>query len=78
MYKEFFESSVGSEKSLEDKFFEFEAHINTDSFTQQFHYAVFYSYLKLREQEIRNIVWIAECISQKQKDRVNNYINIFN
>lgn len=30
-----------------------------------------------RTQEIRNITWIAECIAQAQKDRINNYISVF-
>ena len=30
----------------------------------------------LSEQEIRNIVWIAECIAQQQKDRIQNFIPI--
>jgi V-type H+-transporting ATPase subunit d len=54
-----------------------QVHLNKLSFEQQFHYGIFYSYLKLKEQEIRNIVWIAECISQDQKARVSQYIPIF-
>ncbi|KAI9204603.1 V0 complex, c/d subunit of ATPase [Polychytrium aggregatum] len=76
-YRPFFDIPVGSDKSLEDKFFEHEVHLNKKSFVQQFHYGVFYSYLKLKEQEIRNIVWIAECISQHQKERIANYIPLF-
>ena len=51
-------------------------YLNKLSFHQQFHYAIYYSYLKLKEQEIRNLVWIAECISQQQRDKLNNYISI--
>ncbi|KAJ3087826.1 H(+)-transporting V0 sector ATPase subunit d [Quaeritorhiza haematococci] len=76
-YRDFFDTPPGSDKSLEDKFFEYEVQLNKKSFAQQFHYGVFYSYLKLKEQEIRNLVWIAECIAQQQKDRIGAYIGIF-
>lgn len=78
-YRGFFDTMgiSGADQSLEDKFFEYEVRANKLSFYQQFHYGIFYSYLKLKEQEIRNILWIAECIHQKQKDKVNNFIHTF-
>ncbi|KAK4685117.1 V-type H+-transporting ATPase subunit d, partial [Tremellales sp. Uapishka_1] len=63
--------------SLEDEFFKYDVELNKQSFLQQFQYSVFYSFVKLKEQEVRNLTWIAECIAQDAKDRVNDYIAVF-
>jgi len=80
-YRPLIESTGGQygseDRSLEDAFFEYEVRLNRLSFEQQFHYGVFYSWVKLKEQEIRNIVWIAECVAQEQKSKINQYIPIF-
>lgn len=62
--------------TLEDRLLIIEARKHVQSFLQQFHFGVFYSYMKLMEIESRNIIWIAECISQRQMERVNAYIPI--
>ncbi|KAF8555230.1 vacuolar ATP synthase subunit [Imleria badia] len=87
-YRSFFDSSSSAQAShdvgdlgvaalLEDRFFRMEVHLNKQAFMQQFQYGVFYSYMKLKEQEIRNVTWIAECIAQDARDRIQDFIPIF-
>ncbi|KAI6030558.1 ATPase V0 complex subunit D [Pisolithus orientalis] len=85
-YRSFFDNSPGGSQDLgelgiaaqlEDRFFRTEVRLNKEAFLQQFQYGVFYSYVKLKEQEIRNLTWIAECIAQDARDRIHDYIPIF-
>jgi len=69
-------SGVG-DKSIDDAFYERDVHTLELAFESQFHYAVFYAYVKLKEQEIRNLVWISECILQQQKDEIDKFVPVF-
>lgn len=76
-YRKIFDGVGGPDgKTLEDRFFEFEVELHKLSFMQQFHFGVFYSFVRMKEQEQRNIVWIAECISQQHRAKIHNYIPI--
>lgn len=67
-YRKLFQSAAdSSDKSLEDCFFEHEVFLCQQTFEKQFHYAIFYAYLRLKEQEVRNILWICEVCSFSSK-----------
>ncbi|KAG5513282.1 hypothetical protein PMAC_001653 [Pneumocystis sp. 'macacae'] len=63
-------------KNLEDAFFEKEAELNKHVFLQQFHYATIYAWVKLSEQEIRNIAFLSECITQNQQNYAT-FVSVF-
>jgi V-type H+-transporting ATPase subunit d len=57
---------------LEKHFYQHEQKLCAATFLEQFNYAVFYAILRMREQEIRNIMWIAECVAQDCRNRVTD------
>ena len=67
----------GSGKSIDDAFYERDVQMLELAFEGQMHYASFYAYVKLKEQEIRNLVWISECILQQQKEEINKFVRVF-
>jgi V-type H+-transporting ATPase subunit d len=79
-YRSIFEkflSASADEFSIDDEFYKGEVRLYELAFESQMHLGVFYAYVKLKEQEIRNLVWISECILQRRKDQVNNFVPIF-
>lgn len=79
-YRSIFEkflSASADEFSIDDEFYKGEVRLYELAFEGQMHLGVFYAYIKLKEQEIRNLVWISECILQRRKDQINNFVPIF-
>lgn len=69
--------TTGQAKNIEDWFYLLEMQYNKNAFTQQFTLSAVWAWLRSKEQEVRNITWIAECIAQNQKNRINNYISVY-
>lgn len=70
-------SLSADEYSIDDAFYKKEVRLCEFAFESQMHFGSFYAYVKLKEQEIRNLVYISECILQRRKDAIGNYIPIF-
>lgn len=78
--KSFYEQGDGQDRqmtgmqSLEDLIYAENVHMYEMAFEQQYHFGVFYAWVKLREQEIRNIRWVANMVVLNTKDQIDNTI----
>jgi len=68
------EKGIGALQSIEDLMYQENVHMLEMAFEQQYHFGVFYAWVKLREQEIRNIRWIANMVILNTKDHIDNTI----
>ena len=66
--------SAYSERSLEEQLAEREVTMCKLAFAYHSTFTPLYAWTRLKEQELRNVRWIAECIAQKQKQHISHYI----
>jgi len=64
-------------KSIEDLLYVENVNMYELAFEEQYHYGVAYAWVKLREQEIRNLEWIGNMIVMGRRDQVENIVHIF-
>eukprot|EP00388_Colpodella_angusta_P011217 GDKJ01028842.1.p1 GENE.GDKJ01028842.1~~GDKJ01028842.1.p1 ORF type:complete len:402 (+),score=108.37 GDKJ01028842.1:40-1206(+) len=63
--------------SVEDLLFQARVAAAEEAFSQMMQFGVFYSYVVLKEQEIRNLIWIADMLVLNEKDHINEIVHIF-
>jgi len=68
---------VGKVKSIEDLLYVENVRMYELAFEEQFHYGVAYAWVKLREQEIRNMEWMANMIIMDRRDKMDDVVPIF-
>lgn len=65
------------EKPFDLRVKEYAVRLMKEAFGKQMHYGVFYAYFKLKEMEVGNLEYIADCIASSSRARVADYIPIW-
>mmetsp|Transcript_57033 Transcript_57033/g.176955 ORF Transcript_57033/g.176955 Transcript_57033/m.176955 type:complete len:393 (+) Transcript_57033:64-1242(+) len=65
---------VAGIQSIEDLIYAESVQMYEMAFEQQYHFGVFYAWVKLREQEIRNIRWAGDMIILNKKDEIDTTV----
>lgn len=73
VYTKILEAEEAEERDVYDSFYILMAKMLERAFEGQFHFGMFYAYVLLKEQEIRNVQWICECIVQGAKQRCHDH-----
>ena len=63
-------------RDISDSFFKRTVKQLELAFEGQFHYAPVYAYAKLKEQEVKNIVWIATCLEVRGVGVLSNLVGV--
>mmetsp|Transcript_15623 Transcript_15623/g.31650 ORF Transcript_15623/g.31650 Transcript_15623/m.31650 type:complete len:397 (+) Transcript_15623:106-1296(+) len=67
-------AGMGGVQSIEDLIYAECVQMYEMAFEQQYHFGVFYAWVKLREQEIRNIRWAGDMIILNKKDEIDTTV----
>ena len=70
-------SDARGNKDISDTFFRASVRALEGAFEGQFHYACFYAYAKLKEQEVKNIAWIATCMEHGVYGEMERIVPVF-
>jgi len=78
VYNDMIQKSQDPElRSLPDDLLNYEVQLNRQAFDSQSHFASFYGFVKLKQQEERNLRHILNCIDQRRDPKEIRWVNIF-
>jgi V-type H+-transporting ATPase subunit d len=77
IYNDMATKSDAELRSLPDDLLAYEVHLNRQAFDSQSHFAAFYGFVKLKQQEERNLRHILNCIDQRRDPKEIRWVNIF-